>query len=134
MAALAAVLLFKKFIVPIEVAACEKVRLVGVAPVKIAVAVGTPAGDQFAVVSQSAPGPAQVALWAWTALAPSPRLAPAISAVLASKAARSRAVRGARAPRPHCVGFTPEVTASPDAPPGETVCLLPPASTLKSYR
>src|SRR5580693_3423193 len=107
----------------IVVAAAENVMLVGVAPVKIAVAVGTPAGDQFAVVSQSAPGPAQVALWARAALAPSPRLAPAISAVLASNADRSRAVRGARARRLHCVGSTPEVTASPDAPPDETVRL-----------
>ena len=114
------------------VAACENVMLVGVAPVKIAVAVGTLAGDQFAVASQSAPGPAQVALWALAALAPSPSPAPAISAVLASSAERSRAVRRAGARRPHCVGSTPEVTASPDAPRAKQLACCRPRRRLKA--
>src|ERR1700722_17165152 len=46
--------------VPMPVEACEKVSVVGAAPAKIAVLLGTVCGDQLVLVFQSAPGPAQV--------------------------------------------------------------------------
>ena len=65
------------------VVATEKVSEVGLAPVKVALPVGTIAGDQLALVFQFAPGPAHVASCAAAGAA--------ISADDASSAARHRA-------------------------------------------
>src|SRR5580704_1758717 len=83
----------------IVVVAAENVTVVGFAPAKVAVLVGIPVGDQLSEVFQSEAGPIQVAFCAWAAVAPSPRPAPAISAVLASNAVRRRARSIARGPR-----------------------------------
>src|SRR5580692_1237932 len=88
--------------VPILVEAAEYVTVVGFAPAKIAVVVGTVCGDQFVFVFQSAPGPAQVD---WARAAEWPRHA-ATRTPVATAAGRSRnrkvfrTLLGAPAPSP----------------------------------